>query len=169
MPLLIMRQLFLLISFCLIITSCSIPSIPSFPSSDYSWQFKLDGVLYKSECGASQLDDAFTNYKSNNSVLNLQKGNLSVSIGLPSNSTGSFVISNTTYQSSRMMIFIQYTSINTDIYRTNGSIANAINVNVNSLSVPGKIKGTFSGTIQNPNGQLSTVSEGRFEVETSEW
>jgi hypothetical protein len=163
-----MRGLFLVLSISLIINSCSIPSIPSFPSSDYSWQFKLDGVLYKSECGASQLDDAFTNYESNNSVLNLQKGNLSVSIGLPSNSTGNFVISNTSYQTSNMMIFFNYSSTDIKIYRTHGSIINAINVNVNSLSVPGKIKGTFNGTIENPNGQLSTVSEGRFEVETSE-
>ncbi len=50
--------------------------------------------------------------------------------------------------------------MNFDTYETSGTIVSSMNVNVSSISTdtnplnPGKTTGTFSGTIQNPNGQL---------------
>ena len=80
------------------------------------------------------------------------------------------------WQSSSMKIFFQYTNLNIDIYRTDGgAVANTMNVNVSSLSInssslnPGKAIGTFSGTIQNPDGNISTITDGSFSVEASEY
>jgi hypothetical protein len=59
-----------------------------------------------------------------------------------------------------MMVIFQYTNMNFDTYETSGTIVSSMNVNVSSISTdtnplnPGKTTGTFSGTIQNPNGQL---------------
>jgi hypothetical protein len=172
-----MKKIILVLTIGLLFLSCSSsPNDSSSSSSVYKWSFKLDGVLYKWKSGESIYDDAFNHYKSGNSVLKLQKDNLSVSILFPNSSTGNFIINNSTWQSSSMKIFFQYTNLNIDIYRTDGgAVANTMNVNVSSLSInsgslnPGKAIGTFSGTIQNPDGNISTITDGSFSVEASEY
>jgi hypothetical protein len=142
-------------------------------SNVYKWSFKLDGVLH--EWSGGLYDQAGQNYyRKGQAKLLLTKENLSVTILFPNSSTGNFIINNSTWQSSNMMIIFQYTNMNFDIYETSGSIENTMNVNVSSISTdtnplnPGKTIGTFSGTIENPNGQLSTITNGIFEVRTSE-
>jgi hypothetical protein len=159
----------------LFFTSCS--DISDSPSSSrvHKWQFKLDGVLYKWESEDDIIEDAFNNYTSGNRQLKLQKDNLSVSIIFPNSSTGNFIIDDSTWQSSSMYIFFRYTNLDIDIYNTDGTANNTMSVNVSHLSInsdplnPGKAIGTFSGTIQNPDGNLSIITDGKFEVRASEY
>jgi hypothetical protein len=169
-----MKKIILVLTIGLLFLSCSSPSNDSSSSSSvYKWSFKLDGVLY--EWSGGLYDQAGQNYyRKGQAKLLLTKENLSVNILFPNSSTGNFIINNSTWQSSNMMIIFQYTNMDFDIYETSGSIENTMNVNVSSISTdtnplnPGKTTGTFSGTIQNPNGQLSTITNGVFEVRTSE-
>ena len=167
-----MKFFLLLLIIGLLFISCSIPS-PDSSSSVYMWSFKLDGVLHQWSGGI--YDQAAQNYYDKSQAkLQLIKDNLRVSILFPNSSTGNFIIDNSTGQSSSMMVIFQYTNMNFDIYETSGSIENTMNVNVSSISTdtnplnPGKTTGTFSGTIQNPNGQLSRITNGSFEVVTTD-
>jgi hypothetical protein len=170
-----MKKIVFLLSIVLLFTSCSNISDSPSSSSVYKWQFKLDGVLYKWESEDDIIEDAFNNYKSGNRQLKLQKDNLSVSITFPNSSTGNFIIDDSTWQSSSMYIFFRYTNLDIDIYRTDGGTDNTMSVNVSHLSInsdllnPGKAIGTFSGTIQNPDGNLSIITDGKFEVKASEY
>ena len=169
-----MKKIILLLTIGLLFLSCSSPfNDLSSSSSVYKWSFKLDGVLYQWSGGL--YDQAGQNYyRKGQAKLLLTKDNLSVHILFPNSSTGNFTIDNSIGQSSNMMIIFQYTNMDFDIYEISGSIENTMNVNVSSISTdtnplnPGKTTGTFSGTIQNPNGQLSTITNGVFEVRTSE-
>lgn len=170
-----MKKCILVLTIGILLLSCSNISDNTSSTGSYKWSFKLDGVLYKWKSGESTYDDAFNYYNSGNSVLKLQKDNLSVSILFPNSSTGNFIINNSSWQNSSMTIFFRYTNLDIDIYRTDGVVDNTMNVNVSSLNInsdplnPGKAIGTFSGTIQNPEGGISTITDGNFVVEASEY
>lgn len=171
-----MKKIILALTIGFLLVSCSNIPDNSSSTSVYKWQFKLDGVLYKWKSGDSVLEDALNNYKSGNSLLSLKKGNLSLFISFPYSSTGNFVMNYSTWQSSVMTIMFEYTNMDFDIYETNGGNEDTnMNVNISYLNInddplnPGKAVGTFAGTIQNPDGNLSTITDGKFEVKASEY
>ena len=134
----------------------------------YKWQFKLDGVLYQWSGGL--YDEAGRNsYHSSSKKLQLAKNNMTITILFPNASTGNFTF--VSPSSNDMTLLFQYTNMDWDIYDTHSR--GIMNVNVSYLSPtsyesnpsnPGKVKGTFSGTLDNPGGQISTITDGMFEV-----
>jgi hypothetical protein len=97
---------------------------------------------------------------------------MSVSIFFPTASTGNFTFNSSSPGSLGMSIIITNPdNFTSDSYLT--ALGGSMNVNISSLSSttiltnptnPGKVIGTFSGTIQKGGGQLATITDGLFEV-----
>ena len=164
----IMKKIIITIIISLLLISCSSSSndINQSTSQTYNWHFKLNGVLY--QWSGSLFDEAGMNkYKVGSKKLNLVKGNLNMIILFPNASTGDFTFSN-----SGVSLYFFYTNLDWDSYNSGGGAT--MNVNVSSISSnsyssnpsnPGKVVGTFSGTIKkNQGGQISTITDGYFEV-----
>lgn len=165
-----MKKNIITIIVSLILISCSSSSndLNESTSQSYNWHFKLNGVLYQWSGGL--YDQAGKNkYTIGSKKLNLVKDNLNMIILFPNASTGNFTFNSSS--SNGVSLYFQYTSMNWDTYSSidGGSMT----VNVSSISSdsyssnhsnPGKVIGTFSGTIKKQGGQLSTITDGYFEV-----
>jgi hypothetical protein len=165
-----MKKIILLLSIILLV-SCSSdsnnsPSPSSSNSGVYKWSFKLDGVLYQ---WSGSLTDPNSNggsqYFSGNVSLS-KTMEVTVNIDLPTVSTGNFTC-NSSSNSSFSIGIVE----GVGEYRT--SYGGTMNVNISSLSSntfstnpanPGKVIGTFSGTIKTIGNSLHTVTEGSFEA-----
>lgn len=158
----------IIVSLLLISCSSSSNDINESTSQSYNWHFKLNGVLY--EWSGGLYDQAGQNYyKVGSKKLNLVKDNLNMIILFPNASTGNFTFNSSS--SNGVSLYFQYSSMNWDIYSSNDG--GSMTVNVSSISSdsyssnpsnPGKVIGTFSGTIKKQGGQLSTITDGYFEV-----
>ena len=168
-----MKKIILGLTIGLLLISCSSSSSDSSASGVNKWQFKLDGVLYQ---WTETPQDGGGNYVVSNgsNTLVLTKNTspvLSVSIYFPTASTGNFTFNSSSPQSLGLNIIIQNPNLTSDSYMT--GLGGSMNVNISSLSSttlvtnptnPGKVIGTFSGTIQEGGGHIATVTDGSFEV-----
>ena len=169
-----MKKIILGLTIGLLLISCSSSSSDSSSSGAYRWQFKLNGVLYEH---SGSLQETVGNYvvSSGMNSLVLAKTTpqqMSVSIFFPTASTGNFTFNSSSPGSLGMSIIITNPdNFTSDSYMT--ALGGSMNVNISSLSSttlltnqtnPGKVIGTFSGTIQKGGGQLATITEGLFEV-----
>ncbi len=168
-----MKKYIIIILITILLISCSSSSngldVSNSPlTQSYNWQFKLNGVLYKWSGGLYD-ESGQNHYKVGSKKLNLVKGNLNLIILFPSASTGNFTFNSST--PSEFSLYFYYTNMNIDVYDTNAG--GTMNVNVSSISSnsyssnssnPGKVIGTFSGTLKKQGGQLSTITDGYFEV-----
>jgi hypothetical protein len=178
----------LLIAISFILNSCSNepidpaidPSANNGSSSGiYKWSFKLDGVLYEWE---GTLQDGATgggNYNviNNKGMLNLSLLDnsspvLAIIIQFPNASTGNFTF-NASSPTSEGFTYLKYNpNFAADTYMS--SFGGTMNVSITSISTntlatnptnPGKVIGTFSGTIKKGGSQaLYTITEGSFEA-----
>ncbi len=164
----------LMLFFSILLLSCS--NIPDSSSSSRvnKWEFRLDGVLYKGS--ESLFFDGYNSYKTSRGVLCLGKSRLTVLIAFPKSSTGNFIINGSSGINNFEIIFDHTTSVFSPDVDTYECTANhTMNVNVSTLSVnsdvrnPGIAIGTFSGTIKNPDGNSSIVTDGKFEVRAEEY
>jgi hypothetical protein len=147
----------------------------------YKWRFKLDGVLYEWE--GNHIINPNSGGQSTYSInsIALQKTNsnnfpiLTVSMIFPSTSTGNFVFnsSNSSTTNAFQITFINSNSSIDNLYSTTSG--GTMNVNISSLSNvtlysnptnPGKVIGTFSGTIKSALGgsNIATITDGSFEA-----
>ena len=148
-------------------------------SGIYKWSFKLDGVLYE---WSGNLQDGGTgggNYTviNNKGMLNLSLLDnsspvLAIIIQFPNASTGNFTF-NASSPASEGFTYLKYNpNFAADTYMS--SFGGTMNVSITSISTntlatnptnPGKVIGTFSGTIKKGGSQtLYAISEGSFEV-----
>jgi len=161
-----MKKIILLLTISFLFLSCSIDTNSSISSGLYKWSFKLDGVLYQ---WSGSLNDASSNgmsqYFSGN-VLLTKTMEVTVNINLPSISTGNFTCNSSSNSSFNIGIVEGVEDYGT-------SHGGTMNVNISSLSSntfssnpmnPGKVIGTFSGTIKTIGNSLHTVTEGSFEA-----
>ncbi len=148
----------------------------------YKWSFKLDGVLY--EWQGNHILNSNSGGQSTYSIksIALQKTNssnlpiITVGITFPSASTGDFIFNSLNSNAANAF---QITIINNNgstidkMYSTTSG--GTMNVNISSLSnvtlysnplYPGKVIGTFSGTIKPIIGStnIATITEGSFEA-----
>ena len=171
-----MKKIILGLTIGLLFISCSSSSSDSSASGVYKWSFKLDGVLYQWSGSLQDPGDGGGNYvvSSGMNTVILTKNTpqpMSVSIYFPTASTGNFTFNSSSPQSLGLNIIIQNPNLTSDSYMT--GLGGSMNVNISSLSSttlvtnptnPGKVIGTFSGTIQKGGGQLATIKDGLFEV-----
>ncbi len=150
-------------------------------SAIYKWRFKLDGVLYEWEGNhiLNPNSGGQSTYSINSIALQKTNSNnfpiLTLSMIFPTTSTGNFVFNSTNSSTSNAFQII-FTNSNTNIdnlYST--SSGGTMNVNISSLSNvtlysnpsnPGKVIGTFSGTIKSVIGgsNTATITDGSFEA-----
>lgn len=150
-------------------------------TSIYKWSFKLDGVLY--EWQGNHILNSNSGGQSTYSInsIALQETNssnlpvITVSMIFPSTSTGNFIFNSSNSSSSnafQITLLNSNSSIDKMYSTTSGGI---MNVNISSLSnvtlysnplAPGKVIGTFSGTIKNSIGgsNMATITDGSFEA-----
>ena len=157
----------------LLLISCSKSSSDEASKSNsgvYKWQFKLDGVLY--QWSGNQLTDPYSGgvatFAGNNLVLQ-NNSIVSIAMTFPSISTGNFTFSGKS--GSPLTINFVNQGI-AGLYST--SDGGTMNVTVSSLSTntfvsnptnPGKVIGSFSGTIKASLGAKTvTITEGTFEA-----
>ena len=156
-----MKKIILGLTIGLLLISCSSSSSDSSSSGTYRWKFKLNGVLYEN---SGSLQETVGNYVVGGGMNTLVlvktiPQQISVSIVFPTASTGNFTFNSSSPGSLGMSIIT--------------ALGGSMNVNISSLSSttlltnptnPGKVIGTFSGTIQKGGGQLATITDGLFEV-----
>jgi len=162
-----MKKLFLVLAIGLLFFSCSSDSSDSSSSGVYKWSFKLDGVLYEWSGSLTDPNSGGLSQYSAGSVLLNKNMVVSVSINLSSISTGNFICNSTS--SSSIGIGIEEGIQDLDTSRSGSNMS----VNISSLSSntfssnplnPGKVIGTFSGTIKDIAGDSHTVTNGSFEA-----
>jgi hypothetical protein len=150
------------------------------PSGIYKWSFKLDGVLY--EWSGNHITNPNSGGQSTYSggAIALQKNNsnnlpiITVAMTFPTVSTGNFVFNASASQGFQIIFSSNAQQIDAMYSVISGG---TMNVNISSLSPntlyanpgnPGKVIGTFSGTIKKLIGgsgnSLATISEGKFEA-----
>jgi hypothetical protein len=155
----------------LLLISCSSSSSDSSASGVNKWQFKLDGVLYQWSGNQLTGDSSGTSSYSGSNFAGSSNGNPMVAlvIAFPNVSTGNFTFNSST--SSYVQIGIVTNSTTSSNYMTTSG--GTINVNISSLSSntfvdnpsnPGKVIGTFSGTINAIGGSTHTITDGSFEA-----
>lgn len=172
-----MKKIILGLTIGLLLISCSSSSSDSSSSGAYRWQFKLNGVLYQWSGSLQDPGGGGGNYVVGGGMNTLvltktTPQQMSVSIVFPTASTGNFTFNSSSPGSLGMSIIIQNpNNFTSDSYLT--GLGGSMNVNISSLSSttlltnptnPGKVIGTFSGTIQKGGGQLATITDGLFEV-----
>ncbi|WP_396142579.1 hypothetical protein [Flavobacterium sp.] len=176
-----------LIAISFVLNSCSNEPIdpaidPSANNSSssgiYKWSFKLDGVLY--EWSGNHITNPNSDGQStySGSAIALQQINsnrtpiITVAMNFPSVSTGDFVFSSSASQGFSIT-FLTDTQQMQSMYSV--AAGGTMNVNISSLSAntlyanptnPGKVIGTFSGTIKKLVGgnSTATITEGTFEA-----
>lgn len=162
-----MKKLFLVLTIGLLFFSCSSDSSDSSSSGVYKWSFKLDGVLYEWSGSLTDPNSGGLAQYSAGSVLLNKSMVVSVSINLSSISTGNFICNSTSSSSIGIGIVEGIQDLDTSRSGSN------MNVNISSLSSntfssnplnPGKVIGTFSGTIKDIAGDSHTVTNGSFEA-----
>jgi hypothetical protein len=159
--------------------SCSSDSNSSSSSGLYKWSFKLDGVLYQWQ--GNQLTNPNSGgsaaYGANASGLTLNKNSnnlqnsVTVNVIFPTATTGNFVFnSNSPGLENFVIVLLENNQI---IGQYSSALGGSMNVNVSSLSPntivsnpnnPGKVIGTFSGTIKSVSGNTVSISDGTFEA-----
>ena len=173
-----MKKIILVLTIGLLFLSCSRPSNDSSPSSGvYKWSFKLDGVLYQWQGTLQNPGDGSGQYgtANNTGVLSLiANNNLTLSIYFPNVSTGTFTFNSSSSGIDGFLLAFQDFANPIPITTYDTSNGGTMNVTITSLSSnsittnltnPGKVIGTFSGTIKKNGSQtISTISEGVFEV-----
>ena len=160
-----MKKIILLLTIGLLFLSCSSSSNDSSSSSGvYKWSFKLDGVLYQWSSQTDQFNGG-AQYSSGD-VLLTKNTVATLNISLKSVSTGNFTCNNSSGSSLSIGIVEGVGEYGT-------SYGGTMNVNISSLSSntlnsnplnPGKVIGTFTGTIKAFGGSSHTVTEGSFEA-----
>jgi hypothetical protein len=145
------------------------------PSGIYKWSFKLDGVLYEWSGTLQNPGNgggAFTALN-NKGILSLTSNSpvLAINIQFPTLSTGNFTF-NSSNPSTEGFSLVKQNIPFFDTFLSD--LGGSMNVNISSLSPitlvanptnPGKVIGTFSGTIKKGGSTaLYTISEGIFEV-----
>lgn len=146
------------------------------PSGIYKWSFKLDGVLYEWSGTLQNPGNgggAFTALN-NKGILSLTSNSplLAINIQFPSLSTGNFTFNSSNPSTEGFSFIKQNQNLTSDTFMS--AFGGTMNVNISSLSPitlvanptnPGKVIGTFSGTIKKGGSTaLYTISEGIFEV-----
>ena len=178
-----MKKIILVLSIVLLLASCSSdsnnsPSPSSSNSGVYKWSFKLDGVLYQWQGTLQNPGDGGGFYGSTNNLgqlgLTADLGSLTLSINFPNVSTGTFSFNSSSPGITGVLLIFQDLTNPIPITSYDTSNGGTMNVNVTSISSntiatnptnPGKVIGTFSGTIKKSGSQtISTISEGVFEV-----
>ena len=167
-----MRKIILGLTIGLLLISCSSDSNNSSSSSGvYKWQFKLDGVLYQWSGNQLTGDSSGASTYAGRNFTGASNGNPMVSlvIAFPSVSTGNFTFNSSTTSYVQIGIVSNLTTSSNYITTSGGTI----NVNISTLSPntfttnpnnPGKVIGTFSGTIKQIGGSTHTITEGSFEA-----
>ena len=167
----------------LLLISCSKSSSDESAASNsgvYKWQCKIDGVQYQystTTLGATATYSYGTLLLSSDSK---PDGTFdeAIVIKLPSVSAGNFTINSgvTNTSTAPYVSYNHYTTIYTQqVYNLyNTMFGGTMNVNISSLSSntvqtslnnPGKVIGTFSGTLRNsPGNKTITITEGYFEA-----
>jgi hypothetical protein len=144
-------------------------------SGTYKWSFKLDGVLYQWQGTLQNPNDGGGNYAAinNKGVLNLTANNdLAVTVQFPNILPGPFTFNSSNPSTEGFSLIIINSNFTSDSYLT--SLGGTMNVNITSLpsntlstnpTNPGKVIGTFSGTIKKGGSQsIYSITEGKFEV-----
>ena len=171
-----MKKIILLLTVRLLLISCSSSSNDSSSSGVYKWSFKLDGVLYQWQGTLQNTEGGVGNYNviNNKGMLSLTNDSPQITIGVqfPSSSTGNFIFNSSSPSSQGFNLLIQNQNLTFNTY--DSSFGGTMNVNVASISTntistnptnPGKVIGTFSGTIKKGGSQtLYTITEGSFEA-----
>lgn len=167
-----MKKILLMISTFLYL-SCSNDDNSS-SSGVYKWSFKLDGVLYEWQGNhlINPNSGGQSTYSTNSIALQKTDSNNSPTITVgaifPNASVGNFTF-NSSNSSTSNAFFISFS--NGIMYST--QFGGTINVNISSLSGntfqsnpanPGKVIGTFSGTVKRSNGSTASISDGSFEA-----
>ena len=162
-----MKKIILVLTIGLLFFSCSSDSSDSSSSGVYKWSFKLDGVLYEWSGSLTDPNSGGLAQYSAGSVLLNKSMVVSVSINLSSIYTGNFICNSTSSSSIGIGIVEGIQDLDTSRSGSN------MNVNISSLSSntfssnplnPGKVIGTFSGTIKDIAGDSHTVTNGSFEA-----
>ena len=157
-----MKKIILGLTIGLLLISCSSDS--SSASNVFKWKFKIDGVLY--QWSGNQLTNPEVGGCSlSNSLLAMQDSSGTVSAGgqFPSISNGTFTMMEPNNVFTVSIDNVPYVTID----------GATISITVTSLSPntlasnptnPGKVIGTFSGTVKSLSGQTKTITEGSFEA-----
>lgn len=171
-----MKKIILGLIIGLLLISCSSSSSDSSSSSGvYKWSFKLDGVLYQWQGTIQNPGSGGGQYTAlnNKGMLTLvNNNNMSVGVQFPNVSTGTFTFNSSSPSTQGFNLIIQNSNLTSDSYLS--SLGGSMNVTVTSLSSntlvtnptnPGKVIGTFSGTIKKGGSQATySITEGVFEV-----
>jgi hypothetical protein len=178
---------FFLIAISFVLNSCSNepidpaidPSANNGSSSGiYKWSFKLDGVLYEWSGNHITNPNSGGQATYSGNAIALQKMNsnnmpiISVGITFPTTTTGDFVFSSSASQGFSITFLTDAQQLQS-MYSV--AAGGTMNVNISSLSPntlyanptnPGKVIGTFSGTIKKLVGgnSTATITEGTFEA-----
>jgi hypothetical protein len=163
-----MKKIILGITMGLLLISCSSSSNDSSsPAGVFSWSFKLDGVQYQWSGSLTDPNSAGLAQYSGGNILLTKNLVATVGITLSSVSTGNFTCNSTSSSSINIGIVEGIQDLDTSRSGSN------MNVNISSLSSdtfstnplnPGKVIGTFSGTIKDIAGDSHTVTDGSFEA-----
>lgn len=170
-----MKKIILILTIGLLLISCSSDSNNTSSSGSFKWSFKLNGILYQWQGTLQNPGNGGGSYTSinNKGMLTLDSNNnLSVGVQFPSNSSGTYTFNSSSPLTEGFNLIIQNSDLTSDTYDT--SIGGTMSVTITSLTSntiannptnPGKVIGTFSGTIKKGGSQsIYTISEGVFEV-----
>jgi hypothetical protein len=180
-----MKKIILVLTIGLLFLSCSSDSDSSTSSGLYKWRCKIDGVLYEWEGNHLTNQGAVLGAGGQSTyavgTLALQKINsasagITVSAQLPDNTTGNFVFDSN--QSFNIIITSGNPQNPQGNIQYSTQFGGTMNVNITSIANnsfatnpqnPGKVIGTFSGTISKfdiTTGQFtnSLVTDGSFEA-----
>jgi hypothetical protein len=178
-----MKKIVLVLSIVLLLASCSSdsnnsPSPSSSNSGVYKWSFKLDGVLYQWQGTLQNPGDGGGQYSTTDNIgnlyLNADVGSTALIIYFPNVSTGTFTFNSSSPVFAGVSLIFQDFANPIPITTYDTDYGGTMNVNITSISSntiaanptnPGKVIGTFSGTIKKSGSQtIYTISEGVFEV-----
>ena len=157
-----MKKIILGLTIGLLLISCSTDSSSS--SNVFKWKFKIDGVLY--EWSGNQLTNPEAGgctFASGTLAMSTTSSAINAGGTFPSISTGTFTMTEPNNVFTVSIDNVPYATID----------GATISITVTSLSPntyasnptnPGKVIGTFSGTVKSLGGQTKTITEGSFEA-----
>ena len=170
-----MKKLLLGLTIGLLLISCSSSNDSSSSSGVYKWQFKLDGVMYQWEGTLQNPGNGGGSYSlvNNKGMLTLTNISplMSISVQFPNGSAGNFNFNSSSPTSEGFTLIKQNQNLTSDSFMS--AFGGTMNVTISSLSTstiaanptnPGKVIGTFSGTVKSLGGQTKTITEGSFEA-----
>ena len=167
--------------FCIYLFSCSKDKNKSNSNNGlYSWSCKIDGQLYEWEGNLSTSISGQSTYSTSSIALQKLDANglpsISITALFPTATTGNFEFNSNNSSTSQAFSIVFSNGFQPSASGNFSSIAGGtMSVNISSLSSvtltqnyfnPGKVIGTFSGTIKsvdNSNNTL-TITEGEFEA-----